>query len=56
MSSDSDAGVRYVYEQWHETVRSRDLDGLIALYADDAVLETPLILASLPDARTASSA
>jgi steroid delta-isomerase len=49
MNSDYDAGIRHVYEQWHERVRSRDLDALMALYADDAVLETPLIVATLPD-------
>jgi steroid delta-isomerase len=50
MNSDCDAGIRHVYEQWHETVRSRNLDGLMALYADDAILETPLILATVPEA------
>jgi steroid delta-isomerase len=50
MTSDCVAGIRHIYERWHETVRSRDLDGLMALYADDAVLETPLIVATLPGA------
>jgi hypothetical protein len=50
MNSDCDAGIRHIYERWHETVRNRNLDGLMALYAGDAVLETPLILATLPQA------
>jgi len=40
---------RHVYEQWHATVVARDLEGLMALYAEDAVLETPLILVAMPD-------
>jgi steroid Delta-isomerase len=44
-----DAAILHIYERWHETVVGGDLDGLMALYADDAILETPLILATLPD-------
>jgi steroid Delta-isomerase len=49
MTGNSDAEIRHVYERWHETVLARDLDGLTALYAEDAILETPLILATLKD-------
>jgi steroid Delta-isomerase len=45
----TDADIRHVYQRWHDMVLARDLDGLVALYADDAVLETPLILVTLPD-------
>jgi steroid Delta-isomerase len=45
----SDAEILHIYQRWHETVVGRDLDGLMTLYADDAILETPLILATLPD-------
>ena len=45
----TDAEIRHVYERWHETILSRDLDGLMALYAEGAILETPLILATLRD-------
>lgn len=31
-----------IFERWHAAVVSRDLDALMALYADDAVIETPL--------------
>jgi steroid Delta-isomerase len=44
----TDAEIRHIYERWHETVVNGDLDGLMALYAADAVLETPLIVAKLP--------
>lgn len=47
--TNSDAEILRIYERWHATVVGGDLDGLIALYADDAILETPLILATLPD-------
>jgi steroid delta-isomerase len=49
MTKNTDAEIRHVYERWHETILGRDLDGLMALYAEDAVLETPLILATLKD-------
>lgn len=45
----TDADIRRIYEQWHHTVVSRDINGLMALYAEDAILETPLILATLRD-------
>jgi steroid delta-isomerase len=51
-TDNTEAEIRHVYEQWHRSVVARDLDGLMALYADDAVLETPLILATLRDRTT----
>ena len=48
-AGNTDAEIRHVYERWHETIMSRDLDGLMALYAEDAILETPLILVTLKD-------
>jgi steroid Delta-isomerase len=32
-----------VYEAWHERARARDVPGLLALYAPDALLESPLV-------------
>ncbi len=32
-----------IYNQWHEFAKSRDVEGLLSLYADDAVLESPLV-------------
>ena len=49
MMHNSDAEILHIYERWHATVVGGDLDGLMALYADDAILETPLILATLRD-------
>ena len=49
MMHNSDAEILHIYERWHATVVGGDLDGLMALYADDAILETPLILATLQD-------
>jgi steroid Delta-isomerase len=43
MSPSSDAQIRHVYEQWHETILQRDLKGLAALYAADAVFESPAV-------------
>lgn len=34
---------RFVFDQWHQRIKSRDSKGLSALYADDAVLESPLV-------------
>ncbi|OXI43665.1 nuclear transport factor 2 family protein [Burkholderia aenigmatica] len=47
--SHADTDVRHIYEGWHAAVVARDVDALMALYADDAVLETPLIVVTLPD-------
>ncbi|TDG10127.1 polyketide cyclase [Paraburkholderia guartelaensis] len=49
MCGNTDAEIRHIYEQWHACVLQRDLDGVMALYDDDAILETPLILAVLKD-------
>ena len=38
-----------IHRQWHEFTQARDAQALIALYADDAVLETPLVTAILDD-------
>lgn len=38
-----------IYEAWHTCAENRDTEGLLALYADDAVLETPLIPVILDD-------
>jgi ketosteroid isomerase-like protein len=46
MTPATEAEIRHIYERWHESVVARDLDGLVALYAEDAVLETPLALKS----------
>lgn len=49
MLENTNAEIRHIYEQWHACVVRHDLDGLMALYDEEAVLETPLILAVLKD-------
>lgn len=34
-----------IHAQWHECAKSRDTEGLLALYAADATLESPLVQA-----------
>lgn len=38
-----------IYEAWHERARTGDVEGLLALYAQEAILETPLIPVLLDD-------
>jgi steroid Delta-isomerase len=49
MSNAEEAQVRHIYEQWHKTLMSQDLAGLTALYAENAVFESPTVLAQFPD-------
>lgn len=34
---------RFVFDEWHRRIEARDGAALAALYADDAVLESPLV-------------
>ena len=43
----TDQDFRRIYEEWHETARTRNVEGTLALYAEDAILETPLVMAVL---------
>ena len=47
-----DAAIRHIHAQWHDTVVRRDIEGLMALNADDAVFESPLVWAALPEGGT----
>ena len=38
-----------IHRDWHACAKARDTEGLLALYAEDAVLESPLVLAILDD-------
>lgn len=49
MTDNTDAEIHRVYDRWHAAVVGRDLEGLMALYAEDAILETPLIPVTLKD-------
>ena len=46
---DEEAQIRHIYERWHDTLMSQDLAGLMALYAEHAVFESPTVLAQFPD-------
>ena len=41
---------RRIYDEWNAGFHTRDLDRIMALYAEDAVIETPAVLANYPDA------
>jgi len=49
MNADTEGAIRHIYERWHETVVRRDIRGLMELYAEDAILESPLICAVQPE-------
>lgn len=38
-----------IHREWHECARKVDTEGLLALYADDAVFESPLVPALIDD-------
>lgn len=39
-----------IHHQWHECAKMRDVEGLLALYAEDAIFESPLVPAIIDDA------
>jgi len=41
-----------IHREWHECARAGNAEGLLALYAEDAVLESPLVQVVLDDAPT----
>ncbi|RKT99872.1 polyketide cyclase [Burkholderia sp. Nafp2/4-1b] len=45
----ADTDAHRIHQDWHAAVVARDLDALMSLYADDAILETPLIVVTLPE-------
>jgi len=47
MTQISEADCVRIYEKWHEYTRARQAEKLIDLYADDAIVETPLVSAIL---------
>ncbi|MGC3525906.1 nuclear transport factor 2 family protein [Pseudomonas aeruginosa] len=52
MNPSVDPSITHIYETWHNTVKEHDLTGTVALYAEDAILETPLALAVYPTQKT----
>jgi hypothetical protein len=49
MAQSPEAECVRIYEQWHEYTKASRADKLIDLYADDALLETPLVKVILDD-------
>jgi ketosteroid isomerase-like protein len=47
MNEYTDTQIRHIYDQWHDMIVRKDVEGLIALYAEDAIFETPAILVTL---------
>jgi predicted SnoaL-like aldol condensation-catalyzing enzyme len=47
MARNGERDCKQIYEQWHEFTKAREADKLIDLYADDAIVETPLVTAIL---------
>ena len=56
LASDFRADCERVYREWDERAKALDTEGLLALYTQDAVLESPLVRAILDDNRTACCA
>jgi hypothetical protein len=48
-SSANHQDMERIFREWHDRARSRDVTGLLALYATDAVFESPLVMAILDD-------
>jgi steroid Delta-isomerase len=40
----TDAQMAHVYKRWHEMIVSRNLEGLIELYAEDCIFESSAVL------------
>ncbi|MFO1083658.1 MAG: nuclear transport factor 2 family protein [Reyranellaceae bacterium] len=49
MNTASDDDVRRIYERWHDAITKQDLAGIVSLYAEHAVFESPTVLALAPD-------
>ncbi|MBP2622512.1 nuclear transport factor 2 family protein [Streptococcus oricebi] len=39
--------IQEIYEKWHEYAKGKDTEALIALYAEEAIFESPLVPAIL---------
>ncbi len=49
MADSTEAQIRHVYEGWHAALMARDLDAMVALYAEHAVFESPTVLVMFKD-------
>ena len=44
--------IKLIYEKWHEYAKNRNTEGLLSLYTNDAIFESPLVPAILDDKDT----
>ena len=49
MAESEESDIERVFREWHNCAESRDVEGLLALYAADAIFESPLVRAILDD-------
>ncbi len=49
MTQNGESDCTRIYEQWHQFTKARQAENFIDLYADDAVLETPLVMLIFDD-------
>jgi SnoaL-like domain len=52
MNRRHDSDCARIYELWHNYAKDREGQKLLDLYADDAILETPLVMAILDNKQT----
>ena len=50
MSSDKLADAQRIYDEWHAGFTTGDMARVAALYAEDAVFESPAVFGQFPDA------
>jgi steroid Delta-isomerase len=46
----AEAAARRIYEEWHAGFNEGNLDRVMAVYAENAVIETPTVLSMYPEA------
>jgi len=51
MSKSTEVQVRRIYEEWHAGVNRHDIPRVLALYGENAILESPAILVIYPHLR-----
>jgi steroid delta-isomerase len=44
MSTSTKEQIDHIHSEWHKMITTRNLDGLMALYTDDAVIESSAVL------------
>jgi steroid delta-isomerase len=47
---EAEAAARRIYEEWHAGFNEGNLERIMAVYAEHAVIETPAVISNFPDA------